>query len=445
MKNLLVLIAAAASIVFGMGAIPQRTVELTVGLDKPVVYSGENETVVMKITLGATGFPVSMNRPPLNIALVIDKSGSMGGQKIKDAKKAALEVVERLDKNDVLSLIVFDSEPRVLIPATRLGSGDIFRNVIYRINASGNTALYGGLSLGAAELRKKINTDALARVILLSDGLANVGPSSTSEITRLGEALAREGVTVTTVGVGLDYNEDLMTALANCSDGNSYFARKSSELPQIFAEEIGDAGALSARDLKIRIECSPGVIPVSLVGREGIIRGQTAEVGLKNLYAGGDKYILLKVAVPPGEDGSELQLARVMVDYEDLISRRKGRGEQAVLLRYSGSRKVVEDNLDSRVIKDHALTRVSVSKKRAITLSDQGHYREAAEVMKENQEYLDDVARQCGNDEELVRESENCAMFGKSITEGKGLSRYDRKRVFNESYIQLNQQRYESR
>jgi Ca-activated chloride channel family protein len=445
MKAMFLISVAAVLLVFSALPSSPAAVHIELDLDKPVVSSGKVETVVLKIGLEADGIPERAGRLPLNLVLVLDKSGSMGGRKIEDAKEAAIEVVRRLDKNDIFSRVVFETNPRVIIPARYLTDRNSVIETIRGIRAGGSTALYGGLNLGAAEARKNINNLFTPRIILLSDGLANVGPRTTAELARLGAELGREGMTVTTVGLGLDYNEDLMTALAESSDANAYFARHSRELPRIFAEEIGDATTLAARNLKVRIKCPSGVIPRALLGRKGLIRKQTVEVELKNLYANGSKYILLEVGVPSGHDGSEIKLASVTLDYEDVFTEKKVSSNKSVLLRYCLDEEEVEESKNRGVMKELALTRVSLAKKEALDLSDKGDYKAAAGVMKEKQKLLEEVAAECGNDEDLLREAKNCDRFSSTISREKGLSKYGRKRIMNEAYIQMNQQRYESR
>src|SRR5690606_15512664 len=130
---------------------------------------------------------------------------------------------------------------------------------IRAITPRGMTALYGGVNQGAAEIRKHLDGTFVHRVLLLSDGIANVGPSAPADLERLGQALARENIAVTTIGVGLDYNEDLMTRLARASDGNTYFVEASQDLPRILAAELGDVLNVFARQVVIRIQFSDGV------------------------------------------------------------------------------------------------------------------------------------------------------------------------------------------
>ena len=423
----------------------RSAVDFSIEMDKPVVYFAGGDRVTLKIALDADEAPSGVLRPPLNLALVLDKSGSMGGRKILDARQAAIEVVKRLSPRDTFSLVVFDTEPRVLIPAHRLIDPAAAISIIRGIGSGGSTALYGGLNLGASEIRKGEGGGAIPRIVLLSDGLANVGPRSAADLSRLGRALAGEGITVTTVGLGLDYNEDLMTALASASDGNCYFARESRELPRIFAEELGDATTLAARDLTVRIEFPENVTPISILGRTGRVEGQAVEVKLNNLYSSGEKYVLVEAEVAAGKPGRKISLARVNLDYDDLYAGGRRQGAKSVSIRYSDKPEEVEANLNSKVIKVTTLTKVSEAKEKAVELADRGDYRAAAAVMAANQSRIEDAVTVCGAAPELVAEEERCREYKVTIESDKGLCRHSRKRIMNEAYIQLNQQRYESR
>ena len=134
--------------------------------------------------------------------------------------------------------------------------------------------------------------------MLLSDGLANVGPSSPGELGELGASFAREGLTVTAIGFGAGYNEDLMTQLAARSDGRHAFIERPSELAALFRDELGMMMAVVAQKVTIDIPCDPGVKPVRVLGRPGVIAGQKVSLDLSQLYAGEEKYVLLEIEVP---------------------------------------------------------------------------------------------------------------------------------------------------
>jgi Ca-activated chloride channel family protein len=245
------------------------------------------------------------------------------------------------------------------------------------------------VSCGAAELRKHIEDNrCVNRVILLSDGLANVGPSSPEELGRLGHSLMKEGNSVTTIGLGLGYNEDLMARLAQRSDGNTYFVENSSDLPRIFAAELGDVLSIVARRVVIEIEFPEGVRPLAFVGREGLIRGQHAELTLSQLYGGQEKFALIEVEVSPSEAGSEREIARANVSYEDALNRRTTTLTAQRKVQFSSDRKLVITSADHRVQADYAVNLLAVAKDQAIELVDKGRKEEAAGLLRQRTDEL---------------------------------------------------------
>ena len=130
---------------------------------------------------------------------------------------------ERLDEGDVLGIVSYSDNAYVRVPAGELDDLSEIRSAIRELEAGGRTALHAGVSQGLSELREFIDPYKVNRVILLSDGLANIGPASPRELAELGRGAAQDGVSITTIGLGLGYNEDLMTQLALASDGNHAF------------------------------------------------------------------------------------------------------------------------------------------------------------------------------------------------------------------------------
>jgi Ca-activated chloride channel homolog len=337
-------------------------------------------------------------RPPVNLALVIDRSGSMGGEKIAKAREAALEAVRRLAADDIVALIAFDTTVETLFPAQRVGNGRRLEAAIEEIEARGNTALYGGVNRGAAELRKHIEDGRYVnRVILLSDGLANVGPSSPEELGRLGAALVKEGISVTTIGLGLGFNEDLMTRLAQRSDGNTYFVESSSDLPRIFAAELGDVLNVVARGIRIEIEFPDGVRPLNFVGREGSIRGQRAELSLNQLYGGQEKFALVEVEVSPEKTGTEREIARARVTFDDPVNQRTATVTAKRSVQFSASHTEVVGSADHQVQADYAANVLAVAKDEAVALVDANRRDEAAALLRGRSQALKKVGEEYGN------------------------------------------------
>ncbi|MBI4621795.1 MAG: VWA domain-containing protein [Verrucomicrobia bacterium] len=410
MKNHLILLFAVALLGAMSLALPAKSkhsaeaagepVRLRVDVDRAVLPAETTEKAVVKIGLDCIRLPRREHRPPVNLALVIDRSGSMAGDKIAKAREAALEAVRRLAPDDIVALIVYDTSVQTLIPAQRVGDGRRLGRAIRGIEAGGNTALYGGVTRGAAEVRRHLEGGhGVNRVILLSDGLANVGPSSPEELGRLGGSLMKEGISVTTVGLGLGFNEDLMTRLAQRSDGNTYFVENSADLPRIFAAELGDVLNVVARRVVIEIEFPIGVRPLCFVGRDGVIRGQRAELTLNQLYGGQEKFALVEVEVAPSQPGVEREIARASVSYEDPVTQRSARLTARRTVQFSASRASVVSSADHKVQADYAANIMAVAKDEAVALVDADRRDEAAALLRQRSQTLKEIGRTYANSE----------------------------------------------
>jgi len=407
-------------------------VRLQIDVDRAVLPSDTVEKAIVKIGLDCLRLPRRDLRPPVNLSLVIDRSGSMSGEKIAHAREAALEAVRRLDPDDIVSLIAYDSHTETLVPAQRVGDGRRLELAIRGIEVGGNTALYGGVTRGAAEVRRHAEDGRYVnRVILLSDGLANVGPSSPEELGRLGASLMKEGISVTTIGVGLGFNEDLMTRLAQRSDGNTYFVENSEDLSRIFAAELGDVLNVVARRVVIQIDFPEGVRPLSFVGRDGMIHGQKAELTLNQLYGGQEKFALIEVEVEPSRAGGEREIARARVSYEDTVNQRAATLTANRKVQFSASRAAVVASADHKVQADYATNVMAVAKDEAVALVDSNQRDAAASVLRQRSTELRDMAAVYGNT--AVKEVAAAAAPEADRLEREGLGNAERKAYRTES------------
>ncbi len=400
MKTRIAALALAAGLFAGAHAAkPDHPVRLRLDVDRPVVLADSRERVILKIALDGLRLPSSADRPPVNLCLVIDRSGSMGGEKIARAREAALEALRRLGPDDVFSMVAFSDGVETLIPATRVGHGHGLEEAIRRLHANGSTNLYGGVTQGAAEIRKHVEGSYTHRVILLSDGIANVGPSSPDDLARLGSALVKEGISVTTIGLGLDYNEDLMTGLARRSDGNTYFVEASRDLPRIFNEELGDVLAVVARRVVIELVFPEGVRPIGFVGREGTLDGRRGTISLNQLYRGQEKFALIEVELDPAKDGAEREFVQARVRYDHATTQREVVAEASASVRMTRDQTKVVKAANHQVQTDYAANVIAMTKDAAVELVDANRTAEAAAELRARAVALDEMAKTYGNRE----------------------------------------------
>ncbi len=366
-----------------------QQVKLDARLGHPSLAAGQKHTSYLKV--GLTGFTMEKAgaRTPVNVAIVLDKSGSMSGEKIMRAKEAARRAIDHLAPSDIVSIVAYDSTVRVLVPATKASDKETVRAGIDRITPGGNTALFAGVSKGADELQKFLDKNRVNRVVLLSDGLANVGPASPGELEALGARLARLGISVTTLGLGLDYNEDLMSRLARASDGNHVFVEQANDLARFFALEFGDVTSVVARDVSLTIDCAEGVRPVRVLGRDADIVGQRVTARINQLVSEREKFVMLEVEVTPGELGSERPVAQVKVSYGNLATRSTDTLKASVAARFVATPAEMTAAADKWVMVD-AVQLIATEKNRmALTLRDEGRNTEAKQVLQDNAVFLE--------------------------------------------------------
>ncbi|MCG8634788.1 MAG: VWA domain-containing protein [Desulfobacterales bacterium] len=428
------LFAPAASPVSAAPAMVKCRVET----DRAVLPAGGPQNVVIKITLDAPRAPAEALRPMVNVALVLDRSGSMNGTKMRMAKEAATEALTRLGRDDVFSLVVYDTHVDTIVPAQKVRDINAIIRTIRQIRSGGSTALFGGVSQGAAEIRKHIEDEYVHRVVLLSDGLANVGPSLPGDLGRLGAGLFKENISVTTVGVGTDYNEDLMAQLAQKSDGNTYFVESGVDLPRIFAAELGEVLNVVAKQVTITVTLPGGVEPVDIIGREGRIKGNKVELSMNQLYGGQEKYALIEVRLPAAEPGSALKVARADVAYQDAYAGTDMTATGIATAKFSSDPDKVSASTNLDVVRDYQLNLNALAQEKAIELSDQGNPKAAAAALRKSAEKLKEYGGRY-QDEQLMEEAQAVEIQADSL-ETEGMSKKSRKELRTKSYQMKNQQ-----
>lgn len=398
MRRISRILAATIALSLSTSEVTQASqVALSVAMSNPVLKSDQKQTAFLKVGLEGFRMPVTSERVAVNVALVLDKSGSMNGRKIEEAKQAAIQAVRRLDANDIVSVVVYDSTVEVLVPATKLTDKDAVCKKIAQIRPGGRTALFAGVSKAAAELRKFIDRERVNRIVLLSDGLANIGPSAPSELGSLGASLKKENISVTAMGLGLDYNEDLMVNLASNSGGNHVFIEDATQIAGFFQKEFNTVLSVVAQEVAITIDVAKGVRPVRVFGNQAEINGQKVVATLTQLYSRQEKFLVLEVDVPASPEGKPRDIANVSVAYDNMLTRRPDQLVGKASVNFSSSDQVIAASVNADVLEAGVLLFANERNKAATILRDKGDINAARQLLLDNSAYLKKYAVDLGS------------------------------------------------
>jgi Ca-activated chloride channel homolog len=265
---------------------------------RPAVRADVPVTLDVLVRITPPAWETQVHRPALNLGLVLDRSGSMAAQnKIGFAQQAAVYAVQQLLPTDRVSVTIFDDKVKTIVMNTSAENKGRIVELMKRVWPGNSTALHAGWQEGGQQVRQHLLTAGLNRVILLSDGLANVGETNSDAIATDVNRLAREGVSTTAMGVGDDYNEDLLEAMARSGDGNYYYIESPQQLPDIFQTELKELLATFGNTVSLGIEPQGDAQLADVLN--DLDRLPTGEFQLPNLVAGMPILVVVRVSIPP--------------------------------------------------------------------------------------------------------------------------------------------------
>lgn len=276
--------------------------KLIVASRRPALLSGFDNAVDILVRVEAPSAPSEQEkRMPLSLAIVIDRSGSMSGQPLEEAKKCAAMIVDRLAAGDHLAIVTYDDSVQIIASAAPAENKESLKRAIAAIESGGSTNLHGGWLKGAELIAGSARPDVVSRVLLLSDGCANAGVTDVDQIAQQTRELAQAGVTTSTYGLGRGFNEDLMIAMANAGQGNAYYGETADVLIERFAEEFDLLSALCARAVDLHVGFEPpataGVLNRYVAGADGVFR-------LPDLAHDGEVWAVVRVKLPGDAAGN---------------------------------------------------------------------------------------------------------------------------------------------
>jgi Ca-activated chloride channel family protein len=287
-------------------------------------YLKPNTGASVYVAVDLTPSAASIAGRTRNIFLAIDSSGSMDGEKMDRAKEAALGLIKQLRPTDQISIISFSDRVKLEFPTSRIGNAREAEAAVKGITVRGLTAMYDGLELAFQQARQATQEPGtVSRVLLLTDGNPTVGKSDGKDFVRLAQGMREAGITITAVGIGNDYNEDLLTKLAEAGGGLWHHMKEGKhELPQIFQDEAAQMAGTIVSNPELKVTMMPGaeladaysVKPVLNRLPRPRLEGTTFTIPLKDLIAGQEQILGFRLGIPGRPAGKAKVLRFALVE-----------------------------------------------------------------------------------------------------------------------------------
>lgn len=336
---------------------------------------------------------------PLNMAIVIDRSGSMEvSDKMPYLKQSLQLFIESLNPDDIISIVTYSDDAEVLVPAQLVSDGFWIRRMIDRIEPGGATNLHAGLMLGFQEVNKNYDIRRNNLVILLTDGVANRGVTDPDRILVDMGKYDQRGIHFSIIGLGLEYNDRLLSQIADQGKGGYMFIDSPKEMDRVFRQHAEELKQRVASDVTITIIPQSGVGLVSLTGAEGSMPFQGASVELWPMSTGESTVVMAELRVDAGRTGYR-DLATVRLEYFDEFAQEMVILEDTITGNMTHRAKDYDAQWDLEILRNVTVQRMAEGIKEIDMLSDEGRFDEAWQLAGELEQDLLEAAYLTGDDQ----------------------------------------------
>lgn len=280
---------------------------LEVQTDRALGRAGQRSLRYLRMGLQAALAERQTERRPVQVALALDRSGSMGGEKMTVARLAVSAALQRLKADDHFAITVFDDHIDVVAKAGKASPKGLeaARRALATIDARGSTALHGGWDAACAELASVRRSEAVARCILVTDGQANCGIQGVAELAEAARQRRAQGIATTTLGIGVDFHEELLAAMSRAGGGQFYYVQNARQLEAILTAEISEAMDVVARGVVVELWPSPGVRLEVLSDYPTVWTGTHLRIEVGDLVSDQRLELLATARLPAGREGEK--------------------------------------------------------------------------------------------------------------------------------------------
>lgn len=363
-----------------LSAQPAPTLEAAT--NREFYHADSQNKVYLEVRLGTTGTALAAPPPASrNLTFVLDRSGSMAGASIQSLRQAMAATLSSLSDRDIVSVVLFGSEVETLVEAKHRDQLGNLDTLLAQIEPAGGAALYDALNQGAAQLRRYAGPATVNHLILVTDGPPTKGPRELDDFTKLAETFAREGFTFSTIGLGEDFNEDLLAALARIGNGHFRYAAQPDKLAEALQAEITPQRKLVARDAVLTVEFKSSCDDVSTYGwKQAAIDHETATYRFPYLFADQEIRVLASAMVRALRFSSTV--ATVRLRWSDLTDGKPLEIVKPVTIHFETDDSVVRSSDNPAVIRTSVNTLISEGMQRAIEQIDKGDFRRALRALR---------------------------------------------------------------
>ena len=369
---LVTFLGALATTSWSLAQAPQPVV-LEAATDREIYHANLTNTVYVGARIGCPGMVSPGDTPePCNLAFVLDRSGSMTGEPMQELAKAVAAATALLGPTDFVSVVFFGSEVETLIEAqSRSGLGDIGPRLA-SVEAGGGTALYDALNQGAAQLRRVATKGRVSHLILVTDGPPSKGPRELADFTRLVESFAREGITVSTIGLGADCSEDMLATVARTGGGVFRYAERADKLAPALAAEVASVQRPVGYDALLTVEFARGANKVTAHGWEmASIQNDAATYRFQHLYAGRECSVLVSADFSVYARLSDV--ATVRLRWSGAVDHQVHETSRKLTVDQSGDARFVRDSVNADVLLKTTNVVIAEGLQQAIEMIDKGN------------------------------------------------------------------------
>lgn len=366
-------------------------------LDNTFVHADQQAEVIARLRIDTRSIE-GAERPTLNLVLAMDTSGSMEGDAMDSARAAAGELVDALRPGDHIAVVTFDSETRIVVPSTVISDETRagIHTAIGSMKAHGTTDMQGGLRQALQQMTKGAGKDVVNRIVLLSDGV----PNDPSQIPALADQARNYGASITALGLGLEYDETLMGAIAQRSGGKFHFIEKPEQVASVFEDEIARLERIVARQMNLIINPGPGVQITDIIGQPVQRSGRQAWVQLGDLSQGERRDVYVKLAVTGHAGGARVELLDGILTFQDAVAG-AGSLKRTLFLgaRATGDAAEMEKGRNPEIENGAAKAALAAVVVRAIAMARAGQTKQAQQMIIAAEPQARAVAKRNGDDE----------------------------------------------